>query len=137
MRSTVPLPAKWSDAIQAGDQAAMPTVEQLGALYGNVLHEHVGSSPCVVVGCYAKGKIAFEAAHALRRAGGNVALVLLIDAFVGIGGNRGLAWQSLSSIWRALTGPANDTPYINRLRRVFQEFLAFASVAASDEYPAG
>ena len=82
----LPLPAKWSDAIEAGDQAAMPTVEQLGALYGNVLHDHVGSSPCVVVGCYAKGKIAFEAAHALRRAGGNVALVLLIDAFVGIGG---------------------------------------------------
>ena len=119
----LPLPAKWSDAIEAGDQVAMPTVGQLGALYGNVLHDHVGSSPCVVVGCYAKGKIAFEAAHALRRAGGNVALVLLIDAFVGVGGKTGLAWQSWASIWRALTEPANATPYTIRLEAFFRNFL--------------
>ena len=118
----LPLPAKWSDAIQAGDQAAMPTIEQLGALYGSVLHEHVGSSSCVVVGCYAKGKIAFEAARTLQRAGGNVTLVLLIDAFVGIGGNRGLAWRSLSSIWRPLAEPAGDTPYIDRLSVSFRSF---------------
>ena len=76
----------------------------------------------MIVGCYAKGKMAFEAAHALQRAGGNVTLVLLIDAFVAIGGKRGLAWQSLSAIWRALIEPANDTPYMNKLGAFFRNF---------------
>ena len=110
-----PLPAEWSDAIATGDRAAMPTVEQLGALYGNVLHEHIGSSPCVVVGCHGRGKIAFEAAHTLQRAGGNVALVLLVDAFVGFGGMRGMMWQSLEFIWRTATEPTKGATYLSRL----------------------
>ena len=85
----VPLPAEWSNAIAAGDRAALPTIEQLGALYGDVLRAHAGSSPCVVVGCYFGGKIAFEAARTLQRAGGNVALVLLIDSTTWSGLIRG------------------------------------------------
>ena len=114
----VPLPPEWSDAIAAGDRAALPTIEQLGALYGDVLHAHVGSSPCVVVGCYFGGKIAFEAARALQCAGGHVALVLLIDSTTWSGLIRGPAEQSLLWIWRTATDTANDTPYVYRLNAV-------------------
>src|SRR5208282_5625242 len=48
----LPLPVEWSDAIAAGNPEAMPTVEQLGTLYGEALHAHVGTAPCVIVGCY-------------------------------------------------------------------------------------
>ena len=83
-------------------EPALPTIEQLGALYGDVLRAHAGSSPCVIAGYSLGGKIAFEAAHALRRAGGNVRLVLLVDAwaFTWSGATRGPVWQSLRWIWR-------------------------------------
>ena len=104
-----PMPVEWRRAITAADQAAPPTIEQLGALYADVLRAHAGSSPCVIAGYSLGGKIAFEAAHALQRAGGNVGLVLLVDAwaFTWSGATRGPAWQSLRSIWR---GAASGTP---------------------------
>ena len=111
----VPLPAEWSNAIAAGDRAALPTIEQLGALYGDVLRAHAGSSPCVVVGCNFGGKIAFEAARTLQRAGGNVALVLLIDSTTWSGLIRGPVQRSMLWIWRTASDTANDTPYIDRL----------------------
>ena len=77
----MPMPVEWHRAITAVDRAALPTMEQLGALYGDVLRAHAGSSPCVIAGYSLGGKIAFEAAHALQRAGGNVGLVLLVDAW--------------------------------------------------------
>ena len=129
----VPMPVEWRHAITAADPAAPPTIEQLGALYGDVLRAHAGSSPCVVAGYSFVGKIAFEAARALQRAGGNVALVLLLDAraYTWSGFTRGPAWQSLRSIWRgAATKTANDPPYIDRLSASLAQFLAFASVAA-------
>ena len=48
--------------------------------YGDVVRAHAGSSPCVLAGYSLGGKIAFEAAHALQRAGGDVGLVVLVDA---------------------------------------------------------
>jgi amino acid adenylation domain-containing protein len=93
--------------ITAADRAALPTVEQLGALYGRVLHAHAGSAPCLVAGYSFCGKVAFEAARALQHAGGNVALVLLLDTRVPTwsGPTRGPLWQGLQWIWRgAATG---------------------------------
>ena len=110
-----PMPTEWLDAIGAGNQAALPTIEQLGALYGDALSAYAGSSPCVVVGCNFAGMIAFEAARVLQRAGGNVAFVLLIDAFTGIGDHRVQAWRSLLSVWRTATETADDIPYIGRV----------------------
>ena len=90
----VPFPVKWTHAIAAADRGALPTVEQIGALYGDVLRAYVGSSPCVVLGYSFFGKIAFEAARELQRARGNVACVILVDAYPGsarpldIGGSK-------------------------------------------------
>ena len=113
----IPMPVEWRHAIATADRTALPTFEQLGALYGDVLHAHAGSSPCVVAGYSFGGKVAFEAARALQRAGGNLAFVLLIDAYTWSGLTRGTGWRSLWWIWRpAATGTASDTPYINRLR---------------------
>jgi amino acid adenylation domain-containing protein len=115
----VPMLAEWDQAITAADQAALPTMEQLGSLYSDVLHAHAGSSPCVIAGYSLGGKVAFEAAHALRRAGGNVELILLVDAwaFTWTGATRGPAWQSLRRIWRgAARGSRRDPSYLARLR---------------------
>jgi amino acid adenylation domain-containing protein len=109
----VRMPVQLDRAIAASDRAALPTIEQLGALCADVLYAHAGSSPCVIVGHSFGGKIAFEAAHALQRAGGHVALVLLLDAwaFFWTGVVRGAGWQSLRWIWRsAATGTASSTP---------------------------
>ena len=114
----VPMPVEWIAAIAAADRSAMPTIEQLGALYADVVRAHAGSSPCVIAGYSLGGKIAFEAAHALRRVGGNVGLVLLVDAraFTWIGATRGPTWQSLRWIWRgAASGTRSDSPYLARL----------------------
>jgi thioesterase domain-containing protein len=113
-----PLPVEWRTAIAAADQAAQPTIEQLGVLHGDALRAHAGSSPCVVAGYSLHGKIAFEAARVLQRAGGNVALVLLLDACVSewSGFTRGAASESWRWIWRGTaTKTANYPPNIARL----------------------
>ena len=107
------------DASTAVDLAALPTVEQLGALHADVMHAHAGSSPCVVAGYSFCGRIAFEATRALQRAGGNVAFVLLLDARTSSwsGPIREPLRQSLLWIWRG-AGTAKDTPYMDRLSAV-------------------
>ena len=113
-----PMPVEWHRAIIAADHAAMPTIEQLGAHFGDVLRAHAGSSPCIIAGYSLGGKIAFEAAQALERAGGNVELVLLVDAraFTWSGSIRGPVWQSLRRIWRgAANGTYGDPSYLARL----------------------
>ena len=121
----VPMPVEWHRAIRAADHAALPTMEQLGSLYSDVLHAHVGSSPCVIEGYSLGGKLAFQAAHALRRSGGNVELVLLVDAwaFTWSGATRGPAWQSLRRIWRGTARGTNSDPsYLNRLSAMLADF---------------
>jgi thioesterase domain-containing protein len=108
----VPIPAEWRQAIKNMDRAALPSFERLGALYGEVLGAHIGSSPCVVVGYSFGGKIAFEAVRAAQRAKGNIALVLLIDAYAWSGLTRGTASRILRSIWR---GETKDAPYFGRV----------------------
>jgi amino acid adenylation domain-containing protein len=120
-----PIPLEWQSTIAAADRTAMPTIEDLGALYGDVLCAHAGSSPCVVVGYSFAGKIAFEAARSLQRAGGNVAFVLLIDApahvgegHTGINFNRSLRWIRQSTV----TGTENDVLYLNRVGARFGNY---------------
>jgi amino acid adenylation domain-containing protein len=113
-----PLPVDWHPIVPASDRAALPTIEQLSAVYSDVLRAHAGPSPCVVVGYSFFGKIAFEAASAVQAAGGKVACVLLIDAFAFSRKRRnlGAAWQSLLWIWRgAGAGTGSDSPYLVKL----------------------
>jgi surfactin family lipopeptide synthetase A len=101
-------PVEWREAIKRKDRGALPSIEELGRIYGRILREHAGSSRCVVVGCNFAGKIAFEAARQLQNAGGNVAVVILFDAAAWSGGlHRGPAWQSLKSILRIPTDRRN------------------------------
>jgi len=112
----VPMREEWHHAIIAANRAALPSIEQLGALYGDVLRANVvGSSPYVIAGYSYWGRVAFEAARALHRGGGNVAFVIILDtAFRGRTWYQ--AWESLLLIWRsAATGAANGTPYTNGL----------------------
>jgi thioesterase domain-containing protein len=94
----LPIPAEWRSGI-AADQSALPSFEKLGELYGAALHAHVGAQPCIIAGYSFSGKVAFETARAIRRAGGNVAQVLLIDAFSWIGLTFGTVSRTWSSIW--------------------------------------
>jgi thioesterase domain-containing protein len=94
----------------------IPTFEQLGKSCGDTLHAHIGSSPCIVAGYSFSGKVAFEAAHAMRRAGTPVALVLLIDAYAWTGATRVTASRIWSSIWQSFsTEKEEGSSYVKRL----------------------
>jgi thioesterase domain-containing protein len=106
----VPMPIAWRRAMANADRAAWPTMEQLGALHGEVVRAHAGTSPCVVAGYSFQGKVVIEAARALQRLGGNLALVLLIDSSAWTGtahAIRQMVWRNLRWIRR---GPATGTP---------------------------
>jgi amino acid adenylation domain-containing protein len=92
-----PLPLDWLRADGTADAAAVPSVEELSALYIDALCEHAKDKPCIILGYSLGGKLAFESARALQNAGGHVALVVLIDAwaFTWSGGTRGPLLQSL------------------------------------------
>jgi thioesterase domain-containing protein len=114
----VPIPVKWRHAVAAADRAALPTIEHIGALYGDVLRTHVGSLPCAVMGYSFFGKIAFEAARELQGAGGNVACVILVDAFARSAQPLATARQSLQWIWRNVSR-ARGISYLVLLRTLF------------------
>jgi amino acid adenylation domain-containing protein len=76
----VPLPMAWRRALESVNKAEWPTMAQLGALHGEALRAHAGTSPCVVAGYSFQGKVVVEAARALLRTGGRVAMVLLVDS---------------------------------------------------------
>jgi arthrofactin-type cyclic lipopeptide synthetase C len=114
----VPILTSWLAAFEAAKLDALPTIEQLGMLYGEILAEHVGSAPCVIAGYSLGGKIALDAARALERAGGNVAFVLLLDARASTSSSYtlGPALESLAWIWRgAGTKQAGDASPLHRL----------------------
>ncbi len=114
----VPMPADMLATMAAPDRSVLPTIEQLGARYADVVRAHAKSSPCVFGGYSLGGKIAFEAAHALRRGGGDVRLVLLVGAwaFTWSGATRGPTWQSLRWIWQGVANGRGSAPsYLARL----------------------
>ena len=114
----IPFQTAWLSAFEHADIKALPTIEQLGALYGEILAAHAGASPCVVAGYSLGGKIAFEAARVLQSAGGNVAFVLLLDtrAFTWSSYTLGPALQSFARIWHGVARRKEDD--ILSLRRV-------------------
>jgi thioesterase domain-containing protein len=75
-----PLPVAWRRALTSANQAEWPTTGQLGSLHGEAVRAHAGTSPCAVTGYSFQGKVVIEAARALQRAGGRLAMVLLIDS---------------------------------------------------------
>ena len=77
----LPMRPEWRQAMARDNLEQLPTFEQLGARFGDIVRAHVGSTECVLAGYSFLGKIAFEAARAFMCAGGNVACVLLIDAY--------------------------------------------------------
>jgi amino acid adenylation domain-containing protein len=85
------LPVQWIEAVGIADKKNMPTMEELSEPFGRALIDHAGKAPCVIVGYSLGGKIAFEAAHALQRAGGHAAFLLLIDS-------RAFTWSGLSKV---------------------------------------
>jgi amino acid adenylation domain-containing protein len=117
------IPAEWLAAAATTDRKALPTIEQMGALYGNAVFAHAGSSRCVIAGYSLGGSIAFEAARTLQRAGGHVQLVLIVDA-------RAFVWslasgirtvgRSLLGIWGWNTGgTVQKASVLERLRASF------------------
>jgi amino acid adenylation domain-containing protein len=115
----VPMRTSWLAAFEAGEMDALPTIERLGAIYGGAVAAHAGSKPCVVAGYCLGGKIAFEAARVVQRAGGNVAFVLLLDAraYTSARYTLGPALESLARIWRgAIPGQAEDGFFGHRWR---------------------
>ena len=101
-------------SLRSADKVNVPTLSQISALYADLIHAHAGSSPCVIVGYSFFGKVAFEAAHALQRDGGNIAYVILIDAFNWTAARPG--WrQSLQWIWRGgATEKDKNVTYLNK-----------------------
>ena len=93
----LPIAPEWRQGITTESSKALPTVEELGARFGDAVRAHAGSTPCVLVG-YSSfwGRIAFDAARALIGAGGKVAFVLLIDAFARPHATRGVATGNAS-----------------------------------------
>jgi thioesterase domain-containing protein len=106
----VPMPIAWRRAMANADRAAWPTMEQLGALHGEVVRAHAGTSPCVVAGYSFQGKVVIEVARALQRLGGNLALVLLIDSTVWTGTAHGITQTVQRNLSRIRRGPATGTP---------------------------
>jgi amino acid adenylation domain-containing protein len=93
----VPLPLERLDP-GAGSTDRLLTIEEIAALYSDLLFTHAGKTPCVIVGYSLGGKIAFEVARLLQRAGGRVAFILIVDAwaFTWTGATRGPGSKSLA-----------------------------------------
>ena len=137
----VPIQAAWLSAFATGDQGQLPTIEQMGGLYGDIVAAHVGSQPCVIAGYCIGGKIAFEAARALQRAGGHVAFVLLLDtwAFTPSSPTFAPAATSLARIWRGTIARAQDASFMHRLGASFTDSwrvarFVIARIPASANY---
>ena len=93
-------PMAWREAVAQNRTAEFPSLEQMVEPYVAELSAHAGTSPCVLAGfCYA-GRIAFEAAHQLRKRGGKVEYVVLIDTEARPVSQYKLAWQIWRQGWR-------------------------------------
>ena len=73
-------PAAWHDAAARNDTDATPVLEDMVVPYVTALRGHAGSTPCVIVGYSFHASMAFEIAHQLLEQGGQVDLVMILDA---------------------------------------------------------
>ena len=131
----LPIRPEWRQAMASGNMERLPTFEQLGARYGDILRAHAGSSPCVLAGYSFFGRVTFEAARAFMDAGGNVACVLLIDAYAMVrfyGGWRNFAKGAAHAIG-GMHNPVAALLTCGRLLRwlVSRQALYFSSSGGS------
>jgi thioesterase domain-containing protein len=92
-------PAAWHDASANNDTAATPVLEDMVGPYVAALRAHLGSAPCVLVGYSFHASMAFEIAHQLLAKGGQVALVMLLDAPAEYLQPHRVVWNNLRGVW--------------------------------------
>jgi thioesterase domain-containing protein len=92
-------PAAWHDASANNDTDATPILEDMVGPYVAALHAHLGSAPCVLVGYSFHASMAFEIAHQLLAKGGQVALVMLLDAPAEYLRPHRVVWNNLRDVW--------------------------------------
>jgi thioesterase domain-containing protein len=92
-------PAAWHDAAARNDTDATPVLEDMVVPYVTALREHAGSTPCVLAGYSFHASMAFEIAHQLLDMGGQVDLVMLLDAPAEYPLPHKIAWKNLRDTW--------------------------------------
>jgi thioesterase domain-containing protein len=92
-------PAAWHDAAANNDTNATPVLEDMVAPYVTALRAHAGSTPCVLAGYSFHASMAFEIAHQLLENGGQVDLVMLLDAPAEYPLPHKIAWKNLRDTW--------------------------------------
>ena len=95
----VPWPLSWREAATNNQADLLPTMEQLIAPFVSILTAHVGATPCVLAGYSFAGLMAFESAHQLRRLGGHVELVILLDTYLKDPSPFSRAWYNFPRTW--------------------------------------
>jgi thioesterase domain-containing protein len=93
-------PAAWHDAAARNDTDATPVLEDMVVPYVTALRAHAGSTPCVLVGYSFHASMAFEIAHQLKAKGGQVALLMLLDAPAEYPKPHKVVWNNLREVWR-------------------------------------
>ena len=96
-------PAAWHDAAAKNDTNATPVLEDMVAPYVTALRAHAGSAPCVLVGYSFHASMAFEIAHQLQAKGGQVDLVMVLDAPAEYPAPHKIAWNNLRETWMPST----------------------------------
>jgi thioesterase domain-containing protein len=92
-------PAAWHDASARNDTSATPVLEDMVVPYVTALRAHAGSTPCVLVGYSFHASMAFEIAHQLLERGGQVDLVMVLDAPAEYPAPHKIAWKNLRDTW--------------------------------------
>jgi thioesterase domain-containing protein len=92
-------PAAWHDAAARNDTDATPVLEDMVVPYVTALREHAGSTPCVLVGYSFHASMAFEIARQLLETGGQVDLVMVLDAPAEYPAPHKIAWRKLQKTW--------------------------------------
>lgn len=76
----MPLPLEWREASAKNAPYDLPTMRQFVAPYVAALRAHAGTSSCVLAGFSFGGLVAFAAAQEIKKRGGKVEMVILLDA---------------------------------------------------------
>ena len=102
----IPWPPAWRRAAAKNDPTQLPTMERFVAPYVAAIREHAGNSSCILAGYSFGGLMAFEAAHQIRRQGGQVETLILLDAPAQHPKDsrpHELAWRKLHDVWNPAT----------------------------------
>jgi thioesterase domain-containing protein len=115
----IALPAAWHDAAAKKDTNATPVLQDMVVPYVTALRTHAGATPCVLAGYSFHASMAFEIAHQLQAKGGQVDLVMLLDAPAEYPPPHKIAWKNLCATWmpraRQHNASANSPSVASRL----------------------